>query len=220
MEKVKRFKLAYEYLKSLGLVHKQKDVASSMKISESNLSKAMNGDEKYLTDKFLARFNANFGSLFNNEWLISDEGSQLSDGTDIKVVNGKMTFDLTKKLVVDTIQQGNDNILIYPNGIAATKGILERLETAIPGARKINGKRQKFKLVQGLFDSDPTTALWVTTGLSNLVVMPKNELEALKGQLKALRMLQESQNKENEALQSKIKAKNDFYYSNEKVHDN
>ena len=80
MQKVERFHLAYEHLKSLGIVHKQKDVADGMGgVSASNISNVFKGNPRYLTDRFLKRFNESFGNLFNEEWLLSGEGEMCSN---------------------------------------------------------------------------------------------------------------------------------------------
>lgn len=78
MEKQERLQAAYEYLRSRGKVHTQKDVASAMKATRQNVSSALKGKERFLTDSFLRRFNIAFGEPFNIDWLISGEGEMLA----------------------------------------------------------------------------------------------------------------------------------------------
>lgn len=78
MEKQERLQAAYEYLRSRGKVHTQKDVASAMKATRQNVSSALKGKERFLTDSFLRRFNIAFGEPFNTDWLISGEGEMLA----------------------------------------------------------------------------------------------------------------------------------------------
>ena len=78
MEKRERLQAAYEYLRSRGKVHTQKDVASAMKATRQNVSSALKGKERFLTDSFLRRFNIAFGEPFNTDWLISGEGEMLA----------------------------------------------------------------------------------------------------------------------------------------------
>lgn len=82
MKKEERLKKAIEFLKSQGKVHKQKDVASMMGASEATISNALKGDEAKLTDKFLKRFNAAYGNIFNIDWLLEGEGEMLNEQTD------------------------------------------------------------------------------------------------------------------------------------------
>lgn len=79
MQKAERLYLAYEHLKSLGIVHKQKDVADAMGgVSAPNISNAFKGNPRYLTDSFIKRFNKAFDNIFNEEWLIDGAGEMLS----------------------------------------------------------------------------------------------------------------------------------------------
>lgn len=77
MERKERFKEAFEYLKSRGSVHTQRDIALKMDSSEGNISKVFKGDERFLTDRFLRRFNEAYGNIFNIEWLIDGVGEML-----------------------------------------------------------------------------------------------------------------------------------------------
>lgn len=49
-----------------------------MQTNISSLSRALNGDNLYLTDSFLEKFNRAFEYPFNQMWLISGEGDMLS----------------------------------------------------------------------------------------------------------------------------------------------
>lgn len=52
-KKVLRLNKGFEYLRSIGMVHTQADVAKAMGASRPNVSSALKGDGKVLTDKFL-----------------------------------------------------------------------------------------------------------------------------------------------------------------------
>ena len=56
MDKKTRFNAAYDYLLSIGRAHKQKDIAVAMSSTEANISQALKGHPKVLTDNFLLRF--------------------------------------------------------------------------------------------------------------------------------------------------------------------
>lgn len=77
METKDRLKKAYEYLRSNGKVHTQQDVADVMGVKKENISRAFNGNEKYLTPSFITRFNNAFGDIFNTDWLIKEHGEML-----------------------------------------------------------------------------------------------------------------------------------------------
>lgn len=78
MIKKEIIKEAFEYLRSIGKVHTQQDIANKMEISKSNISRAFNGDEKYLTKSFLQRFNDAYDNIFNSDWLLTGEGEKLN----------------------------------------------------------------------------------------------------------------------------------------------
>lgn len=78
-------KKAYEYLRFQGLAGTQEDVADMLNRQRTNVSSALNGNPKYLTDKFIEDFCKTFGTI-NPNWLITGEGSMLiSDGKDTSV---------------------------------------------------------------------------------------------------------------------------------------
>lgn len=76
-EKVFRLNKAFEYLRSIGMVHTQADVAKAMGASRPNVSSALKGDGKVLTDKFLKRF-ANAFDVLSQDWLLTGEGPMLT----------------------------------------------------------------------------------------------------------------------------------------------
>lgn len=76
-KKVLRLNKGYEYLRSIGMVHTQADVAKAMGASRPNVSSALKGDGKVLTDKFLKRF-ANAFDVLSQDWLLTGEGPMLA----------------------------------------------------------------------------------------------------------------------------------------------
>lgn len=72
-------KEAYEHLRSLGIVHTQKDIADKVKYNKSAVSQALNGIEGYVTSNFVSTFNEAFGGIFNEGYLLRGEGTLLKD---------------------------------------------------------------------------------------------------------------------------------------------
>lgn len=71
-------KVAFQYLRCRGIAHTQQDVCDAMGVSKSNISRAFNGDKKYLTQSFIIRFNDAFGKIFNENYLLTGEGNLLN----------------------------------------------------------------------------------------------------------------------------------------------
>ena len=78
MDKKERLNEAFNYLKSKGLVHMQRDVAEKMGATPQNVSLALRGTPAVLTDRFLMRFNNAYFGMFNLDWLITGIGEMLS----------------------------------------------------------------------------------------------------------------------------------------------
>lgn len=72
-------KVAFQYLRSKGIVHTQKDVSEAMGVSKENISRAFNGNENYLTPSFVRRFNNTFGGIFNEAYLIGESNIMLNE---------------------------------------------------------------------------------------------------------------------------------------------
>lgn len=78
MSKSQSIQEARNYLIFKGIISTQQDIANKMNVSKSNISRAINGDKKYLTEKFLIRFNDAFDNIFNIQWLLTGEGEMLN----------------------------------------------------------------------------------------------------------------------------------------------
>ena len=77
MDKKTRFNAAYDYLLSIGRAHKQKDIAVAMSSTEANISQALKGHPKVLTDNFLLRFLSAYPDIFSMSWMFTGKGSML-----------------------------------------------------------------------------------------------------------------------------------------------
>lgn len=80
MSRADRLNKAYNYLKYRGVISTQTDVAKAMNSTQPNISSALKGDEKVLTDSFLTRFSNSFEDI-SSSWLLTGEGSMLNSDT-------------------------------------------------------------------------------------------------------------------------------------------
>ena len=99
MTKQQRFEKAYNCLKTQGLVSKQEDLANLMGTSVSNVSSALRGVDKFLTDGFIIRFVESTKFLFNLEWLLFERGT-MEDKTPVT--------DIDQSSQVNAIIAGRD----------------------------------------------------------------------------------------------------------------
>lgn len=110
MDKKERFKTAFLYLKEHGYIHTQKDLADKMGSTSPNVSSALKGIDSVLTDNFLKRFNAAFGSVFNEDWLIEGKGEMLQPIQHIGDINGDIN--------------GNNNFQVAANAYNDLLGVV------------------------------------------------------------------------------------------------
>ena len=77
--RLERLEEMYDYLIAKGMVLNKKDLSIKMRMnSQSTISRAFAGNERYLTDAFLEKFNNAFGNVFSPEWLATGNGNMLA----------------------------------------------------------------------------------------------------------------------------------------------
>lgn len=78
MNRQERLKEVYRYLVFTHQVNSQKEFAEKIGRSANNLSKAMHGDPRSLTDSFLRCIANTFQPTFNLGWMLTGEGQMLT----------------------------------------------------------------------------------------------------------------------------------------------
>ena len=81
-EKIDRINKIVSYLIGKGLISRQspqKEIAEKIESNSTNVSYALNGNTRYLTDSFLKRTNKAFGNIFSESWLLTGEGNMLNE---------------------------------------------------------------------------------------------------------------------------------------------
>lgn len=126
MERSDRMKKAYEYLRFQGIAGTQEDVADMLNRQRTNVSSALNGNPKYLTDKFIENFCKTFGTI-NPNWLLTGEGSMLTTGDITQSGNGNNNANIGSGT-----QANNDN-RSYCNGCGNEENAV-KLAEPIAGA--------------------------------------------------------------------------------------
>lgn len=99
--KAKKFKKAINYLKFQEIIENNNDIASTGLISKAGLSKAINGDSKYLTDSFLNRFCTAY-PFFNRRWFSEETAEMLVDEkieTKVSAPEPNSMEDLLRRIV-------------------------------------------------------------------------------------------------------------------------
>lgn len=153
MNKKERFQKAFEYLKKYGVITSQSDIAAIMETYSQNISRAYNGDDRYLTDKFLSRFNTAFSNIFNLDWLLTGEGEMLSPTANpTGIVNSQNTVqnnstmsignkELEKELI-EMIKRKDEQIKEQSQQISRKDEQIDRKDEQINALLKMLGERK------------------------------------------------------------------------------
>ena len=84
LERQKRLNEVYEHLHNHFGVHTKGDFAESVQYARAYISSAMNGNEKYLTDKLFTNICEAYQGVFNLNYLLNGEGELLTPEEDAK----------------------------------------------------------------------------------------------------------------------------------------
>ncbi|MCL1671763.1 helix-turn-helix domain-containing protein [Elizabethkingia ursingii] len=98
ISKTDRLNTAVAYLKGKRIAKTQKAIANMLETNEVTLSRALNGNEDYITDPFLRKFADIF--KINTDWLLTGEGEMLNEKSQTEIVTSENTL----------ITQPNDTI--------------------------------------------------------------------------------------------------------------
>ena len=78
MARKDRLKEVYEHVRRNFPIHTQADFADSLKYNRAYISSAMNGNEKYLTDKLFTNICEAYPDVFNLDYLLNGNGTLLT----------------------------------------------------------------------------------------------------------------------------------------------
>jgi transcriptional regulator with XRE-family HTH domain len=77
-ERQKRLNEVYEHLRKFYGIHTQSDFANALRKSRNAITLALNGDEKYLTNKLFKNICEAYKGVFNLDYLLTGEGDLLT----------------------------------------------------------------------------------------------------------------------------------------------
>lgn len=101
-----RLTKAVEYLRDNGMARKHEEIAALSGLSRSNVTSALNGDYKRITEGNLRKFAAAYSDYINEDWLLTGEGR----------MEKKLTFEVPSNMM--------DGYLSLVNKIINDKGSL------------------------------------------------------------------------------------------------
>ena len=109
MDRKERMKEAFNYLRSHGIIHTQKDLADAIGSTTPNISKMLKGDPKVLTDSICVRIQKHF-KMISAEWLISGEGEMIVATDNNNMATEQMSLPDYSSLMNATIAAKDETI--------------------------------------------------------------------------------------------------------------
>lgn len=98
MGREKNINEAMNYLIYKKMISSQEELAKKMSITKESVSRALNGNKSYLTDKFLNKFNETFDGVFDINWLLKGEGEMLRSSN---IVAPVIVSNINKQPILD-----------------------------------------------------------------------------------------------------------------------
>lgn len=112
----KRFKEAFDYLKSIGRIDNQKDLADILHKTPETISRVMAGSGNNPTEKFMFLFAKAFAHDFNEEYLVNGTGEL------IRVIPENEQYKLGDQRYIEHLEEklkkAESEILFYKQQIA------------------------------------------------------------------------------------------------------
>ena len=142
VDRQKRLNEVYEYLHENCNIHNKKHFADAIEYAYPYVSSALNGNEKYLTDKFFKSICAKFSEL-SLAYLLTGEGELL----------------LSRENPSPTLQQESDILELYARMIRKLDDTRVELQKEIAEVRQLNDElRQTINHLSGTTYSIPDEA--------------------------------------------------------------
>jgi len=102
MTKHDRLDKMYRHLFSLKKVSTQAEFAKIIKRDKTNINRALNGDDRYLTINLLHLINRSYGYIFNDDWIETGNGEFLNENN--------ITSDNESQRLIKLLEETNKNI--------------------------------------------------------------------------------------------------------------
>ena len=94
---------AYNYLRFAGIIETQKEFASAIKMHETSVSSAFNGDERYLSDNIFKKICETYPNTFNLHFFTKNEGEMLNQSVNSSFNSNKNNGTLSGSNVIGNI---------------------------------------------------------------------------------------------------------------------
>ena len=156
IDKQKRLHEVYEHLRMSYGVHTQIDLAKALHYSRNAITLALNGNEKYLTEKLFRSVCETYPGIFNLDYLLTGHGSLLAE----QVIHDDGNIRITES--IDPSSLVNAALAAKDETIAVLREQLEAKDALIASLRQ-----QIELLKQTTADHSPNTPFMVADSHEN-----------------------------------------------------
>lgn len=189
LDKQKRLNEVYEHLHNYFNIHTKGDFADSIKYARAYISSALNGNERYLTEKLFRNICEAYPGVFDLNYLLTGEGQLLTIEEEVKSEDIEKTYNPHQLAIPDYVQRLFDEAV----RMSTRNELLERQ------CEKLIGELRDSKEKNETFLSELRKSKEFTDSLVADLVISRKQNEVLITELRETR-------KENAALTTKLEA--------------
>lgn len=189
LDKQKRLNDVYEHLHNYFNIHTKGDFADSIKYARAYISSALNGNERYLTDKLFRNICEAYPGVFDLNYLLTGEGQLLTLEEEVKSEDVEKTYNPQQPAMPDYVQRLFDEAV----RMSTRNELLERQ------CEKLIGELRDSKEKNETFLSELRKSKEYNDALVADLVISRKQNEVLITELRETR-------KENKTLTTKLEA--------------
>ena len=132
-ERQKRLNEVYEHLRKFYGIHTQSDFANALRKSRNSITLALNGDEKYLTDKLFKNICEAYKGVFDLNYLLTGNGQLITHEEDARI----------SEQVKTEMEQKADILELYAQRIRLVDDLRMTLKEELAEVRAIRTELQQ-----------------------------------------------------------------------------
>ena len=160
MSRKDRLVEVYEHLRTHYPIHTKNDFAEKINYHRTYISSAMNGNERYLTDKLFMNICEAFPGVFNLDYLLTGEGELTLRENKKDVTQNPISRNVNNDLGLDISNMFNAAIASKNEVIDSLKRELETSRELIEEkSRTIRLLEQKIEVLEAMQHIDPNNPL-------------------------------------------------------------
>ena len=134
-ERQKRLNEVYEHLRKFYGIHTQSDFANTLRKSRNAITLALNGDERYLTDKLFKNICEAYKGMFDINYLLTGNGQLITHEEDARISEHEQ--------VKTEMEQKADILELYAQRIRLVDDLRMTLKEELAEVRAIRTELQQ-----------------------------------------------------------------------------